>query len=516
MTSFSLLQDFIYNSCLSHSDKTAIFDKERILTFKELYNMTNGAGRFLQDKGVKRGDRIAVLLDKSIEQILALFGSLKSDACFVLINPALGKPQIRHILTDCNVKILITADKFAQMVNEIKTDISELIVVYEDDFKNGIKAYYGEERICGNITDDICSIIYTSGSTGLPKGIVITHRNIIDGARIVSQYLNIDSNDRLLGLLPFNFDYGFNQLATTLYKGAQIELFQYFMPNTLMKTLRERKITGLAAIPSIWSSVFNPRLAVQNDDYDYPDLRYITNSGGKLPVTIVKQIREKFKKTKLFLMYGLTEAFRSTYLSPEELDKRPDSIGKAIPDVEVEVINSDGMICKPGEEGELIHRGACIARGYWNNPAKTAEVYKPNPLLPPENRFLETVVYSGDIVRKDEQGFLYFISRKDNMIKTSGYRVSPTEVEELILQFSGVVEVVVFGLSDPAIGQKIRAVVTVSSNIETKDIINFCKKTAPLYMVPQEIYIEETMPRTSTGKLDRPQIILRSREKYGD
>lgn len=364
------------------------------------------------------------------------------------------------------------------------------------------------------ITDDIATIIYTSGSTGMPKGIVITHRNLIDGARIVSQYLHITPDDRLLGMLPFNFDYGLNQLLSALYIGCTIVLYQYFMPNGLLKVLKDEHITGLAAIPPIWAGVFNPKLCKLSAE-QFPQLRYITNSGGKIPVPTVKKIRETFPATQLFLMYGLTEAFRSTYLDPAEVDRRPESMGKAIPNVQVAVINADGQVCKPRETGELIHRGACIARGYWNNPEKTAEVYKPNPLLPKENQFLETVVYSGDLVWKDEDGFLYFVGRKDNMIKTAGYRVSPTEVEELLLGCSGVAEAVVFGLPDDDLGYKIRAVITVSAALEKQTIINHCKTNAPQYLVPHELFVREAFPKTASGKLDRPKIIEESKKDHG-
>ena len=259
------------------------------------------------------------------------------------------------------------------------------------------------------ITDDIATIIYTSGSTGLPKGIVITHRNLLDGIDSVSEYLGITEKDRLLGVLPLNFDYGLNQLTSAVKAGASIVLHHFFVPGPMLKLIAEERITGLAAIPTIWAAVFNPKLTKLDKilaEMDFSSLRYITNSGGKIPVPTVRRIRECFPSTDLFLMYGLTEAFRSTYLDPSEVDARPESMGKAIPGVQVEIVREDGTPCAAGETGELIHRGALIARGYWNNPSKTAEVYRPNPLLPKENRFLETAVYSGDLVRKDEDGFV--------------------------------------------------------------------------------------------------------------
>ncbi len=510
-----LLQHFLDLQAEKNKIKTAIKHKNEKITYNELYLKSNSLGIYLDSFKLEKNTCIGILLDKGINQVISILGILYSDKIFVIINSILHENQIIHILNDCNIKILITSKKFEEKINKIKDSINLINIIQEENISEIIKLNYGKTISCNNIIDDISTIIYTSGSTGLPKGIVITHRNLIDGAKIVSEYLKITENERILGMLPFNFDYGLNQLTSTLYKGCEIILYHYLVPNGLLKILQDEKITGLASIPTIWSSVFNPKLSSINDNIDFSNLRYITNSGGKLPVTIIKKIRDTFKKTKLYLMYGLTEAFRSTYLSPDEIDKRPDSIGKAIPNVEVEVINEKGKICSPGEIGELIHRGACIARGYWNNKEKTDEVYKPNPLLPKENQFLETVVYSGDLVKKDEDGFIYFIGRKDNMIKTGGYRVSPTEIEELLLKYNGIVESVVFGIDDTELGQKTVAVITLSKKILEEEIINFCKTESPNYLVPHFIHILKEFPKTASGKIDRPEIIKRIKEKYG-
>jgi amino acid adenylation domain-containing protein len=496
----SLLQDFLEGSAERFPKKTALKHKDQEITYQDLLADVQAFGHYLKTKNIQRMDRVGIFIDKSIKQVIALLGTLYADAVFVVINPALHDKQVEHIINDCQIKLVVTEETLSDFEKQ-----KELIVS-----KNAMH----RSSTCQNITDDIATIVYTSGSTGLPKGIVITHRNLIDGAKIVSQYLNITAQERILGLLPLNFDYGLNQLTSTLYMGCTLVLFQYFMPNSLLQILEKENITGLAAIPTIWTSVFNSKMA-KLDGYDFSKLRYITNSGGKIPVPIVKKIRETFKTTDLYLMYGLTEAFRSTYLDPKEVDRHPDSMGKAIPNVQIEVINDKGEVCKPGEEGELIHRGACIARGYWNNPEKTAQVYKPNPLLPKENQFLETVVYSGDLVKKDTEGFLYFIGRRDGMIKSGGYRVSPTEVEELLLSCPGVAEAVVFGLADDTLGYKIRAVVTLSKQLTKDEIINHCKANAPMYLVPQEIFIREAFGKTASGKLDRPKIIAESKKDHG-
>jgi acyl-CoA synthetase (AMP-forming)/AMP-acid ligase II len=278
------------------------------------------------------------------------------------------------------------------------------------------------------------------------------------------------------------------------------------MPKDLLDTLVNEEITGFAGMPPIWAKLFNEKIKL-NYPSDFPKLRYVTNSGGKVPRVLVGRIREFFPHTRLFLMYGLTEAFRSTFLPPEQLDHRPDSIGKAIPNVEIIVVNAKGEECGPGEEGELVHRGALITRGYWNDPEKTKSIFRKNPLLGDQGHLHETVVFSGDVVKKDEEGFLYFISRRDEMIKTSGYRVSPTEVEEVLIGLQGVSNVVVFGQELETGDQCIVAVLeTDLTEADTKDLLKECRKHLPTYMVPQDFHYEKAFPKTANGKVDRSGI----------
>lgn len=507
------INELVALNTVRNPEKIVLRHKQRTITYRLLAEQSKALGCYLQQLSAVRGERVGILIDKSIEQVISLLGILAADKVFVIINSALHENQIKHILCDCNVQYLISDKKFDKYLEKIigLTEVKKTI--YQDQFAAIFQEYLGRAPQCSAAPDDIANIIYTSGSTGLPKGIVLTHRNLVEGARIVSGYLHISKDEKILALLPFNFDYGLNQLLSTLYCGCELVLFQYFMPNELLKILEEEKITGLAAIPPVWAGVFNNKLCdIERKKYDLSSLRYITNSGGKIPVPSVKKIRAAFPKTDLYLMYGLTEAFRSTFLDPQEVDRRPDSMGKAIPDVEVEVVDGEGRPCPPDVEGELIHMGACIAKGYWNDPKKTAEVYRPCPLPGREG---EICVYSGDLVKKDKEGFLYFISRKDNMIKTAGYRVSPTEVEELLLGLKGVTEAVVFGLEDPELGYKIRAVITLDRELTTPEIIQYCKANAPAYLVPQEIFVVPAFPKTASGKVDRPRVKRESLEQHG-
>jgi len=494
--------------------KVAVKHGKDAITFEQLDTKSSALAYGLQKFGIGKGERVGILLDKSIAQVVSMLGALRADFIFVLINSNLKESQIRHILNDCGIKLLVASEKYSAQFQNILKDTEVEIVVRESELDEIADTYAGKNTPSVRTSEDIGSIIYTSGSTGLPKGIVITHRNLIEGAKIVSHYLGITTTERILGLLPFNFDYGLNQLISTLYKGCTIVLFKFFMPNSLLNILIDEKITGLPAIPTIWSAVFNPQLCKIDPDQKYPALRYISNTGGKLPAPIVKKIRQLFPTTKLYLMYGLTEAFRSTYLDPGEVDGRPDSIGKAIPNVWVEVINKKGKICEAGEVGELIHGGACVTKGYWNNPELTARVFRPNPILPKENQFLDRVVYSGDLVKKDPEGFLYYVGRKDAMIKKEGYRVSPTEVEELLMGHQDVFETVACGVESETAKIEIVALVTAKQEIDIKELYRFCRQRAPEYLIPDRILILDQFAKTETGKIDRPRAIKEAHARY--
>lgn len=348
----------------------------------------------------------------------------------------------------------------------------------------------------------MAAILYTSGSTGKPKGVVLSHRNLVAGAESVSEYLENRPEDRILSVLPLSFDYGLNQLTTAFYSGACAVLMNYLFPRDVIRLVAREKITGLAAVPPLW---------VQLAQLDWPPgvdehLRYITNSGGAMPTHTLAALRGKLPGTRPFLMYGLTEAFRSTYLSPDEADKRPDSIGRAIPNAEILVVRPDGTPCVAGEEGELVHRGVHVALGYWNDAGKTAERFRPAPGLPAGLPMPEIAVWSGDTVKRDEEGFLYFIGRRDEMIKTSGYRVSPTEVEGVIYDTDLVLEAIALGVAHPVLGQAVVLVIHAPGQNESvsEKLMAACKRQLPAFMVPARIVAkDEALPRNPNGKIDR-------------
>jgi len=360
------------------------------------------------------------------------------------------------------------------------------------------------------IGKDLAAILYTSGSTGKPKGVMLSHEQVMAGSSIVSDYLGIASNDRIVGVLPLSFDAGLNQLMTAIQQGSTYVPMTFVFALDIVKMLQRENITGMAGVPTLWSLMAQPNSSLSK--VALPHLRYITNTGGRMPQPVLNALRKALGKTQIVLMYGLTEAFRSTYLPPEELDRRPTSIGRAIPNTEILVVNEQGQPCKPGETGELIHRGPTVSMGYWGQPELTARVLKPHPFLPGELGDSERVCYSGDLVTMDEEGFLYFVGRRDNMLKSSGFRISPNEVEEVLFQSGILREAAVIGIPDAALGHVIKAYVAPrdGESINQGSLLAFCAGQMPRYMVPKTVEVLETLPKTTSGKVDYPA--LRRRE----
>ena len=469
--------------------------------------------------GLGRSERVAVYLEKRVETVIGIFGAAATGGVFVPVNPVLKAAQVTYILKDCNVRILVTSPErlylLAESLKECE-DLRAVIVVGSpgDTVRlPGVSIVSWEDAVPARtsprahrvIDTDMAAILYTSGSTGKPKGVVLSHRNMVAGARSVAQYLENRSGDRILSALPLSFDAGFSQLTTAFHVGASVTLINYLVPRDIVTAVEQDGITGLTAVPPLW---------IQLAQLSWPEaarssLRYIANTGGRMPKTTLDQLRAALPKTLVFLMYGLTESFRSTYLSPSELDRRPDSIGKAIPNAEVLVVREDGTPCAPGEPGELVHRGALVSLGYWNDPEKTAERFKPAPGQPQGLTMSEIAVWSGDTVRMDEEGFLYFISRRDEMIKTSGYRVSPTEVEEVIYATGLVGEAAALGIPHPVLGQAIVVVATARDGVrlDTEELLAQCRQQLPAFMVPARVTVREgSLPRNPNGKIDRKRM----------
>ena len=522
-----LVHDLIFTTARRLPAAEALVYGDARLDYAGLERTVRAAAGLLLGAGIGARERVAVYLEQRIEAVAAMFGASAAGAVFVPVNPLLKALQVAHILADCNARVLVTSHERLRQLAEVLAgcpDLHTVIVVEGAAVAAGaaavatpalppgcrVMAWNGASGDAGRqahgaIDADMAAILYTSGSTGKPKGVVLSHRNIVAGARSVAGYLGNTAQDRILAVLPLSFDYGLSQLTTAFLSGAAAVLINHLFPRDILKAVLAERITGLAAGPPRW---------IQLAQLDWPagcSLRYLTNSGGAMPGATVDALRAVLPGAELFLMYGLTEAFRSTYLPPSELARRPGSMGRAIPNAEVLVVRPDGSLCGVDEPGELVHRGALVSLGYWNDPAKTAERFRPAPGQHPALPLTELAVWSGDTVRRDEEGYLYFIGRSDDMIKVSGYRVSPAEVEEAMHASGLVEEAVAFGVPHPALGQAIVLLAVAREAgpaVPTAAVLQKeCQRRLPAWMVPAHVELRPgPLPRNPNGKFDRPAL----------
>lgn len=527
MIESTLLHEGIALSAGRTPQSVALTHGDAHLSYADLHAQVNQWAAGLMALGLARGERVAIYLEKRFETVVASFGAPAAGAVMVPINPLLKPEQVAFILRDCNVRVLVTSPERLALMAGVLADCHDLRHVVVTDAAGQPGAAFS---VKGSLTlshwgallaspprpghrvidTDMVAILYTSGSTGKPKGVVLSHRNMVAGAKSVASYLENTAQDTLLAALPLSFDAGFSQLTTAFHVGARVVLLNYLMPRDVLKAMAREGVTGLTAVPPLY---------IQLAPLAWPEaiaetLRYFANTGGRMPRETLTTLRQRVPQAKPFLMYGLTEAFRSTYLPPDEVDRRPDSIGKAIPNVEILVLREDGSPCAPEEPGELVHRGVLVGQGYWNDAEKTAERYKllaPDaPGRQPGLQLPEYAVFSGDTVRQDAEGFLYFIGRRDEMMKTSGYRVSPTEVEEILYATQRVGECVAFGVEHPTLGQAIHVIATTTSDaapIGLNELMAECRARMPAYMVPTGIeLVPGPLPRNPNGKIDRKRL----------
>lgn len=511
-----LLPDLIRVAAARAPDAPALVHGEQCLSYGELDAAVQALAGGLAALGLQRGERVAIYLDKRVETVVASFGAPAAAGVFVPLNPLLKPEQVGFILGNCSVRVLVTSPERLGLLVPVLADCPELrhivltaplaepvalpasvaLHVWQDVLATGAPA---PRR---GIDTDMAAILYTSGSTGKPKGVVLSHRNMVAGAKSVASYLGNHAGDTLLAALPLSFDAGFSQLTTAFHSGARVVLLNYLLPRDVLKAVVKHRVTGLTAVPPLY---------IQLTQMDWPagvdeHLRYFANTGGRMPRETLDALRARVPRSQPFLMYGLTEAFRSTYLPPDEVDRRPDSIGKAIPNAEILVLRPDGSECGVDEPGELVHRGALVGMGYWNDAEKTAERYKLLPGRDPGLQLPEYAVFSGDTVRRDAEGFLYFVGRNDEMIKTSGYRISPTEIEEVLYATRLVGECVAFGVAHAVLGQVTHVIATppAGSDLDVAELLQQCKLRMPAYMVPAAIEVHAgPLPRNPNGKIDR-------------
>lgn len=510
--------DIVSTSSQHFAHKVALDDNKQQLTYQQLDQAIDRLADYFIELGLAPMTRIGVYLPKQVEAVISFFAASRAGLVFVPINPLLKPAQVSYIAQNCNIELLVTSSQRSKILQGIFDECEDLIhlLIVDDSTKfskpETVSTWLWSElpspeqpRRRQAISLDLAAILYTSGSTGQPKGVCLSHQNLIAGAQSVSQYLHNTADDILLAVLPLSFDYGLSQVTTGLLVGAKVVMMEYLLPRDVIRQVEKHQVTGLAAVPPLW---------VQLASLEWPQsaqnsLRYITNSGGAMPEATLTQLREALPHTAPYLMYGLTEAFRSTYLEPDEIDNRPNSMGKAIPNAQILVLREDGTECAANEPGELVHRGVHVSLGYWNSPEKTAERFKP---LPSGDQFLpEIAVWSGDTVSRDEDGFLYFIGRKDDMIKCSGYRISPAELEDTLYHFELVDEVAAIGIPHQQLGQAVLLVIKLAQDVHpdedsTKAIKRFCQHQLPNYMQPKFIEFVDQLPRNANGKIDRPTL----------
>jgi acyl-CoA ligase (AMP-forming) (exosortase A-associated) len=511
-----LLHHLLENAAATTPTAEAVVDlvgPRRSFDYQAIYGSAGRCAAAVQNQGLQRGDRVAIYLPKGAEEAAAIFAVTMAGGVFVSINALLMGHQVAHILADCGVKYLITSTSDWRRIREDVIAVESLSgLLFVDQNSDALaeprsaicdvmRAGDTTHRASSAIGEDLAGILYTSGSTGKPRGVMLSHRNLLAGSRIVSTYLEIRPTERILSVVPFSFDYGLNQWLTSVQNSATIVLLHFRFAYEIVRTLKDESVTGFAGVPLIWAGLTQRASGLR--DTALPALRYITNTGGNVPTTTVRNLRQLIPRTQIFLMYGLTEAFRSTYLPPSEVDRRPNSIGKAIPETEILVIDGDGKVCKPGEPGILIHRGPTVSLGYWGKPELTNAVLRLHPFIPADQGG-DTVCYSGDLVKTDEEGFIYFIARADGQIKSQGYRVSPSEVEEVLMEGGELSQAAVIGLPAADAGEHVHAIVVAAGEgvPNTDDILRRCALRLPSYMVPKSIEVVDALPKTSNGKID--------------
>ena len=496
------VRSLLENSALRYADKTALIQDQKSLSYKELFEKVNKVANYFISLNLPKGSRIGIYSDKRVGQVISILALLSTPYVFVPISRLLKPEQVEYIAKDCDLKCIITDSTKVDAIKEIDFDFDIVSFEYIDDkivSFTEIYKFYKSELECDVNSHDNAAITYSFGLSGSPKGVIITHRAFLDGARVVCKYLDIKHQDVISGILSFNFDYGLNQIFCALLKGATLAMHKFVLPNEFFSHLINDQVTILPLMPINITQMFDEDVHRLPSPEILSNIRIVTSSGGKITPLMIKNISTYFSNAHFYSMHGLDEAFRSAYLDPKQLGIRPTSIGKAIPDVELYVINEEGFECKPREVGELIHRGACIYKGYWNAPKETKERFKSIEILKnaidiecePKH---EIVLASGDLVYKDEEGYIYFVSRKDDMIKTRGFRVNPLEIQSVVENYlPEVKKCIVFSIENEQIEEEIVLVYSASKEIAKNEITFELKKHLPNYMIPTIIVYKKLL-----------------------
>ncbi len=471
-------------------DKDAVVEPGRVTTYESLAGRAGAMASILSESGVVPGDRVVVLLDRGADAVAAYFGVLATGAMTVVLNAVLRPRQVEYVLEHSGARALLTSTAVLRRWHRDLDTTAEVLTV--DDLPS---APY---RPLDARPDDPAQITYTSGSTGMPKGVVASHANVRAAIDTVAGYLGLEPSDRIAGLLPPSGVYGQNQVLCSVHVGATLVVPTSPIMNDVARELHDAGVTVLAAVPPLWLQLL---AAPEFTERPMPSLRILQNAGGHLPPSAASRLRSCHPGARLFLQYGMTEVFRSTFLPPDEIERRAGSMGRAMPGTEILVVREDGSLCEDGEVGELVHAGPTVALGYWNDPERTASVFRPHPVTG-EGR----AVHSGDMVRRDADGFLYFVGRKDRMIKTLGYRVGPDEIVDVLHASGLVADAAVGAREDRTRGQAIVAWVVLKDEATLADLRRYCRAELPRYMQPAHYVEMEALPRLPNGKHDLPAL----------
>lgn len=515
-----LVHGWLKRSACRYPNKTALVCENQRLTYRQLDILSHNMAGSFRSLGVQRHDRVAIFTDNCVEAVIALYAILKAGAVFVLVSSSVKDKKLRYLLDDSQASLLIASTTKASVVSGALRDVTtpcELIWVGSDervpDLLQSVSRMWdvlveegGYDTDRGveekrTIDIDLAALIYTSGSTGEPKGIMSTHQNMVSAARSIIQYLGNEPEDVILSVLPLSFDYGLYQVLMSVMFGGTVILEKSFAYiDQVLRRIAQERVTGFPIVPTVVAMLLRLRNLL---DYDFSSLRYMTNTGAALPSEHIQQLRKRLPDVTLYSMFGLTECKRVSFLPPDELDRRLDSVGKAMPNCEVILVDPEGRAVAPGETGELVIRGSNVMQGYWNAPALTQGVYRPGG-YPADRR-----LYSGDFFRWDEEGYLYFLGRRDDMIKCKGERVSAREVENFLHTMAEVLEVAVIGVDDEIQGQAIKAflVPREGKQINTRDVARYCAQNLENFMIPKYINILSALPKTANGKIDKKQLL---------
>lgn len=512
------VEKFLGASAAKFPGKIAVAAGGSRLRYAELDQASDRLAHALAAGGIKRGDRVVVFMDNCWEAVAAIFAILKAGGVFVPINPSTKADKLAYVLNNCRASGIVTQARIAAAADSAAAEAPSVRLTV---IANGKEAAGGKNRIrfedaiksdpkeplpFAGIEIDLAMLIYTSGSTGFPKGVMMTHQNVVAAATSITTYLENTPDDIILNVLPISFDYGLYQVLMAMKMGATVVLEKSFaFPQAIFETMKRERVTGMPLVPTMAAMILQMK---DLKGEDYPHLRYITNTAAALPPAHIARLQELFPQAKLFSMYGMTECKRCTYLPPAELKNRPGSVGIAIPGTEAYVMTDSGARTKPGEPGELVIRGPHVMKGYWENPEATTRALREGPFP------WEKVLYTGDLFRTDEEGFLYFLGRKDDVFKSRGEKVAPKEVENVLYALPGIAEAAVIGVPDAVLGMAIKAVVALAPGVKLteRDIIRHCAAHLEDYMVPKIVAFRDALPKTETGKISRRLVAESSAE----